>query len=210
MALATLREAVVTSGRFPLLSGVTCELEKGHTYVVTGPNGAGKTSFLRLLAGLETLSRGQAQVLGYDLASSDRRLVRRHIGWLGHEGSFYDELTVRENLDFAVAALRIDATRIDAALEAVGLAHRAHTVTKALSAGQRRRLGLAWLIIRRAELWLLDEPYASLDEEGRRYFGVVLEQAIGAGSTVVLTSHDPIDLAVPTSPLHLVGGRVIA
>lgn len=206
MPLASLHDAVVTAGHFPLLTGVTATFERGQVYVVTGPNGAGKTSLLRVMAGLEPLVRGRGQVLGYDLTSPQRRDVRRHVGWLGHEGSFYDELTVAENLEFAVRSTNGDLSRVPGALEVVGLSARRDVRAKNLSAGQRRRMGLAWLLIRRAELWLLDEPYASLDDDGRATLDEVLSVATSAGSTVVLTSHDPITASVPLSFLTLRGG----
>lgn len=206
MPLATLRNAVVTAGQFPLLTGVTADFEAGAVYVVTGPNGAGKTSLLRLLAGLEPLARGEGIVLGFDLNSPARREIRRHVGWLGHDGSFYDELTVAENLQFAVRATHGDMSRIDHALEVAGVADRRDVAAKKLSAGQRRRMGLAWLIVRRAELWLLDEPYASLDVAGRETLDEVLRLATSAGSTVVLTSHDAITASVPLLPVALRGG----
>lgn len=206
MPVASLHDAVVTVGQYPLLTGVTATFEGGQVYVVTGPNGAGKTSLLRVLAGLEPLVRGQGQVLGYDLTSPQRRNVRRHVGWLGHDGSFYDELTVEENLEFAVRATNGDRTRLLDALDVVGLSSRREVRAKNLSAGQRRRMGLAWLLIRRAEIWLLDEPYASLDDNGRATFDDVLRAATSAGSTVVMTSHDPITASVPLSFLTLRGG----
>ncbi len=83
---------------FPLLSGVDLEIERGSLVVVTGANGAGKTSLLRLLAGLDALTSGAGHVAGVDLVDGDRRLLRRRVGWLGHEGSFYADLSVRENL----------------------------------------------------------------------------------------------------------------
>lgn len=206
MPLATLRHAVVTAGSFPLLTDVTATFDRGQVYVITGPNGAGKTSLLRVLAGLEPLARGEGNVLGYDLTTPQRREVRRHVGWLGHEGSFYDELTVAENLEFAIRATNSDRARLDEAIELVGLSERRHVRAKSLSAGQRRRVGLAWLLVRRAELWLLDEPYASLDEDGRRTFDEVLRAATSSGSTVVLTSHDAIGASVPLSYVALRGG----
>ena len=206
MPLASLLDAVATAGQFPLLTGVTATFESGQVYVITGPNGAGKTSLLRVLAGLEPLVRGEGHVLGYDLTSPQRRLVRRHVGWLGHEGSFYDELTVTENLEFAVRATNGELSRLPGALEVVGLDSRRDVRAKNLSAGQRRRMGLAWLLVRRAELWLLDEPYASLDDDGRATFDDVLSAATSAGSCVVLTSHDPITASVPLSFLSLRGG----
>jgi heme ABC exporter ATP-binding subunit CcmA len=201
--------AVVMSNGFPLLSGVDLEVERGSLVVVTGANGAGKTSLLRLLGGLDTLTSGAGDVAGVDLVNGDLRLLRRRVGWLGHEGSFYADLSVRENLVFAARALERPLGDVETALERVGLGHRAETTTKQLSAGQRRRLGLAWLLVRRPELWLLDEPYASLDDAGREFFDRLLGDVLAGGATVVVSAHDPLrsnDLTPRTT--HMVGGRV--
>ena len=88
--MVVLRDAVVLVGGFPLLSGVNLDLDPGTLTVVTGANGAGKTSLLRLLGGLVTLTSGAGTVSGVDLKSGDLRELRRRVGWLGHEGSFYD------------------------------------------------------------------------------------------------------------------------
>ncbi len=207
--VVALREAVVLSSGFPLLSGVNLELEAQSLSVITGANGAGKTSLLRLLAGLVSLSSGEGTVAGVDLAKGDLRQLRRRVGWLGHEGSFYNDLSVRENLVFAASALARPLKDIDSVLERVGLRSRLETTTKALSAGQRRRLGLAWLLLRRAELWLLDEPYASLDEQGRVFFDALLADVVDAGATVILSAHDPLRSAT-LRPRQIVlrGGRV--
>ena len=204
-----LRGAVALSSGFPLLSGVDLDLEAASLNVITGANGAGKTSLLRLLAGLLALSSGEAEVCGVDLTKGDLRQLRRRVGWLGHEGSFYADLTVRENLRFCALALGRPTDEIDAVLARVGLSSRVDTITKKLSAGQRRRLGLAWLLLRRAELWLLDEPYASLDDQGRTFFDALLADVINAGATVVLSAHDPLR-ATTLRPrtIGLVGGRV--
>ena len=206
-----LANAVVMSQGFPLLSGVDLEIVRGSLVVVTGANGAGKTSLLRLLGGLDALTSGAGHVAGVDLADADLRLLRRRVGWLGHEGSFYADLSVRENLVFAARALERPLGDVETALERVGLIHRANTTTKQLSAGQRRRLGLAWLLVRRPELWLLDEPYASLDDAGREFFDRLLGDVLKGGATVVVSAHDPLrsnDLT-PRN-VHMAGGRVSA
>ena len=203
--------AVVLSSDFPLLSGVDLEIASGTLNVITGANGAGKTSLLRLLGGLIALSSGRGTVAGIDLAAGDLRQLRRRVGWLGHEGSFYDDLSVRENLQFAARALQRPTSGIEDVVERVGLAHRIDTTTKQLSAGQRRRLGLSWLLLRRPELWLLDEPYASLDDEGRTFFDELLGDVIAGGATIVVSAHDPLrSAALHPRTLTLAGGRIVS
>ncbi len=201
--------AVVIAGGFPLLAGVDLEVTSASLTVLSGSNGAGKTSLLRLLGGLVGLSSGEGRVAGVDLARGDRRELRRRVGWLGHEGSFYDDLTVLENLTFAARALALSREGIADALSRVGLSSRAYTPARLLSAGQRRRVGLAWLLVRRAPLWLLDEPYASLDDEGRVLFDDVIGVALDAGATILVSAHQPLGLERAARVLRLAGGRVV-
>jgi heme ABC exporter ATP-binding subunit CcmA len=206
-----LRGAVSMASGFPLLSGVDLQLHSSSLTVLVGANGAGKTSLLRLLAGLIGLSAGEGSVLGLDLATIDRRQLRRRVGWLGHEGSFYDDLTVAENLTFAAKALERPIDELATALERVGLSARRDIVAKQLSAGQRRRLGLAWLLLRRPELWLLDEPYASLDDEGRTFFDALLSDVVQRGATVIVSAHDPLRSArLQPRTLLMAGGRIVS
>jgi heme ABC exporter ATP-binding subunit CcmA len=208
--VVVLRDAVVVRNNFPLLSGVNLTLDAQSLTVVTGANGSGKTSLLRLLGGLVPLTSGEGSVLGSDLAR-DAHDIRRRVGWLGHEGSFYQDLSVRENLTFAASALGRPHDTIAPALERVGLSHRVDVRAKDLSAGQRRRLGLAWLLVRRAELWLLDEPYASLDDEGRTFFDELLGDVQAAGATIVLSAHDNLrSSSLPATTIVMAGGRVVA
>jgi heme ABC exporter ATP-binding subunit CcmA len=206
----TLRDAVVLVGGFPLLSGVNLDLAPSSLTVVTGANGAGKTSLLRLLAGLVTLSSGAGVVAGVDL-KGDLRELRRRVGWLGHEGSFYDDLSASENLVFAAKALARPTGEVASVLERVGLSSRAATSAKQLSAGQRRRLGLAWLLLRRPALWLLDEPYASLDDDGRTFFDQLIGDVVDSGATVVVSAHDPLrSRTLAPRTITLAGGLVVA
>ncbi len=174
-----------------------------------GANGAGKTSVLRLISGLERLRSGAGEVLGIDLLKGDRRELRRRVGWMGHDGSFYEDLTVRENLEFAARALRRPLSDIDSALDTVGLAHRYSTPARQLSAGQRRRMALGWIIVRRPELWLLDEPHAALDQSARDLVDELILDALGVGVTVVISAHDDLGPRLaPQKVVTLSGGRI--
>jgi ABC-type multidrug transport system ATPase subunit len=128
-------------------------------------------------------------VLGHDL-SIDRRGARSAIGLLGHDTGCYDDLTVRENLRFAVRAAGGDASASDIALERVGLTAQADVVHGRLSAGQRRRLAFAVVLARDPRLLLLDEPHAGLDAAGRAVLDAVVAAAPAEDRTVILASHE--------------------
>ena len=174
-----------------------------------GPNGAGKTTLLRLCAGLVPIVRGQGTVLGCDLAT-ERHELRPLVGVLGHRNGLYLDLTVSENLAFWGATVGAAAEERSAALERFGLAGRlADVPTRRLSAGQQRRTALACLVVRRAELWLLDEPHAGLDAAGREDLDAIVRQAAASGVTVLVASHES-DRARPLASrvVELAGGAV--
>lgn len=187
-----LRGAVTLLGRFPALAGVDLDVAAGEIVLLRGPNGAGKTTLLRLCAGLLPVTRGTARVLGHDLGDRRQaRSLRRRVGLLGHATGLYDELTVTDNVRFWGRAAGAPAADIDGALTACGLDGRLADVPVArLSAGQRRRTSLACLLARRPELWLLDEPHAGLDQDGRDVLDRLVRQAVAQGATVVLSSHE--------------------
>jgi heme ABC exporter ATP-binding subunit CcmA len=185
-----LRGAVSLIGRFPALAGVDLAVERAEVVLLQGPNGAGKTTILRCCAGLVPVSAGEARVLGVDL-TRDRRSIRRRVGLLGHATALYDDLTVADNVAFWTRTAHADPADADAAMERLGLAGRLRDVPVArLSAGQRRRTALAVMVARRAELWLLDEPHAGLDQEGRDLIDGLIADAAAAGVTVLIASHE--------------------
>ena len=197
-----LRSAVALLGRFPALAGVDLDVRTGEIVLVQGPNGAGKTSLLRACAGLLPVVEGEAEVLGHDLRR-DRRSVRRRVGLLW---PLYDELTVADNLRFAVRASGGDLDRVEPALDRLGLAGRLRTtITARLSTGQRRRAALAALVARDPELWLLDEPHAGLDADARAVLDGIIGDAATRGRTVVVAAHDDI---AADRVVHLAGGVV--
>jgi heme ABC exporter ATP-binding subunit CcmA len=207
----SLRDAVALSGRFPLLAGVDLEVAVGETVLVEGPNGAGKTSLLRVCAGLVPLASGRLSVLGLDPARN-RTTVRRRVGLLSHDSHLYDDLTVIENVRFAVRAAGGDTSRIDPACERWGLVGRlAKTSAGKLSAGQRRRVALAVLTARWPEVWLLDEPHAGLDAAARTLLDQAVLEAAAAGVTVLIASHEsgPVE-ELAARAVTMTGGRVTA
>lgn len=205
------RSAVALLGRFPALAGVDFEMAAGEVVLVEGPNGAGKTSLLRACAGLLPLHNGAGTVLGTDLRR-DRRSVRRRVGLLGHASGLYDDLTVSENVSFAVRAAGGDVDTVASALERTGLTGRLPATPAArLSQGQRRRTALAALVARQPELWLLDEPHAGLDAAGRRLLDEVVGEAIAGGASVLFASHEAERARrLATRTITMAGGQVVA
>lgn len=188
--VVSLRDVVAVLGRFPALAGASLDVSPGEILLLQGPNGAGKTTLLRLCAGLVPLARGTAFVLDHDLRT-ERAEIRRHVGLLGHQNGLYADLSVRENVRFWGRTSGATSGEIDAALARLGLDGRLATVAAGrLSAGQRRRTALACLIARRARLWLLDEPHAGLDADGRDLLDEVIRHAARAGATVMVASHE--------------------
>ncbi|HAQ23334.1 MAG TPA: heme ABC exporter ATP-binding protein CcmA [Acidimicrobiaceae bacterium] len=220
MPVVELRAVVALLGRFPALSGVSLTVDAGETVLVRGPNGAGKTTLLRLCAGLVRPESGMAIVLGHDLTDGvERRAVRRRVALLGHGAALYDDLTVVENLRFWARAAGLTSgsgddgveQRVAGVLDRLAVPKRlVDQRASALSQGQRRRVALAALAVRRPELWLLDEPHAGLDQAGRDIVDGLIVEAVAAGGTVVVSSHE-LERVATLSPrvVTLAGGQVL-
>jgi heme ABC exporter ATP-binding subunit CcmA len=204
-------DAVAVLGGFPVLAGADLRVERGEVVLLQGPNGAGKTSLLRLCAGLVPLERGNGTIFGLDLATQ-RADIRPRVGLLGHHNGLYRDLTVGQNVRFWGATVGASDDEIDGAMSRVGVVDRLADVSVGrLSAGQKRRVALACLIARRAELWLLDEPHAGLDAAARDELDAVLREASAAGATVVVASHE-LDRAgaLADRRVDVVGGQVLS
>jgi heme ABC exporter ATP-binding subunit CcmA len=185
-----LNDVVAVLGQFPALAGASLQVSRGEIVLLQGPNGAGKTSILRVCAGLLPIERGSGRVLGIDLVAQ-RDEVRSRVGLLGHSNGLYLDLTVEQNIRFWASMVNATEDEIVRAMSLMRIDGRLSSVKAArLSAGQRRRCALASLIVRRAEIWLLDEPHAGLDAQGRDELDSVLRHAVSAGATIVLASHE--------------------
>ncbi len=208
-AVVEFEDVVAVTGSFPVLTGVDVSVNEGEVVLVRGENGAGKTSFLRACAGLLRVSAGSARVLGVDMRV-DRRRPGRYIGFLGHENNLYRDLWAKEHVEFRAATGGVPKSDAEAALAKVGLPSNLWSVPiSALSAGQRRKIAIASVIVARPRLWLLDEPHAALDAESRTTLNSVLREAAFSGATIVFASHEgALSEELSSRVITLQGGRV--
>jgi len=175
-------------GERAALADVSLSLAAGRTLVVFGPNGAGKTTLLRVLATLLRPHAGRVSVLGESLPGEAWR-VRGRVGLLAHEPLLYRELSARENLRYHARLHGADDERVERQLRAVAMAERADEPLRTLSRGMAQRVAVARATLHEPELLLLDEPYANLDPAAVELVAPLI--GAGAGTTRVLTSHDP-------------------
>ena len=175
-----------------LFKGLDFECQPGQLLWLRGSNGSGKTSLLRILAGLSHADEGQ---LAYP--TKDMHAFRKTLVYIGHTNGLKDDLSALESLAF-VARLHgrpCDQEALGLALRRLAIHHRRHVVVRNLSQGQRRRVALSRLALERdAGLWVLDEPFDSLDAEGIEAINGLLMEHLGRGGGVVMTSHVPLNL----------------
>jgi heme exporter protein A len=171
-----------------VLSGVGFTVAAGGALLLTGPNGAGKSTLLRVLAGLGRADAGRLLWQGQD-ALADRVAHAARVAYLGHQDAIKPGLTAAENLHFWGAR-----NAVAAALAAMDLARLAELPARMLSAGQKRRLALARLILSSAPVWLLDEPSLGLDQQAVARLGGVFAAHREKGGVVVAATHLPLPL----------------
>lgn len=201
---------IALRGQYPVLAGLDLCIEQGEIVLLQGPNGAGKTSLLRACSGLLSIASGKASVLGYDLLISNQ-VVRKHIGFVAHQNHLYSDLWVRDQLRFRALAARAHDEDIRSICDRMKIPQRLLQLpTESLSAGQQRRVAIAAVALRRPRLWLLDEPHAGLDSEGRDLLDSLLQDVAKAGATIVFASHE-INRAetIATRSISILGGQVV-
>jgi heme exporter protein A len=183
-------------GGLRLFSDLGFALQAGSLLRVRGANGSGKTTLLRTLAGLTRPAAGEVRWRGEAIGEE----YRREMLFLGHAAALKDELTVLENLDFAsrISGLEISGSKINGALERLGIARLADLPARYLSQGQRKRAALARLALASgALLWLLDEPFSALDDEAISRVSDLCAAHLAAGGMLVLTSHQDVPIVAP-------------
>ena len=173
-----------------VVNDLTMQVARGEIFGFLGPNGSGKTTSIRLMCGLLTPDSGSGTCLGYDILRESEQIKRR-VGYMTQRFSFWEDLSIRENLDFVARVYAMPNRReaVDRALEDLGLQSRAAQLAGSLSGGWKQRLALAACLLHEPQLLLLDEPTAGVDPKARRDFWEQLHQLAARGISVLVSTH---------------------
>ncbi|HRT06367.1 MAG TPA: ABC transporter ATP-binding protein [Kiritimatiellia bacterium] len=173
-----------------VVRNVSLQVRRGEIFGFLGPNGSGKTTTIRMVCGLLTPDSGTGTCLGFDIRRESAK-IKRQAGYMTQKFSYWDDLTIRENLDFVARMYGMSPRRkiVEETLAELGLADRADQLTGALSGGWKQRLALAACMLRRPQLLLLDEPTAGVDPSARRDFWEELHRLAAQGISVLVSTH---------------------
>lgn len=173
-----------------VVNDVSLQVARGEIFGFLGPNGSGKTTSIRLMCGLLTPDSGTGTCLGYDIRSESAQ-IKRNVGYMTQRFSYWEDLTIRENLDFVARIYQMRNRReaVDRSLEGLGLQSRANQLTGSLSGGWKQRLALAACMLHEPKLLLLDEPTAGVDPTARRDFWEELHRLAARGISVLVSTH---------------------
>jgi heme exporter protein A len=192
------------------LARLTYRLPKGRSLLLTGHNGSGKTTLLRLIATASFPTAGNLNVFGRD-SRADRDAIRHQVALLSHASFLYEDLTATQNLVVLGRLMGLEAPEKDASrlLERVGLSSRTDNPVRQFSAGMRKRVAIARLLLKAPRLALLDEPFGELDPAGIAQMEGVIGELKAGGTTLVLATHQ-VDqgLKLTEARLHLENGRI--
>jgi len=177
-------------GDHTVVDDVTMTVARGEIAGFLGPNGSGKTTTIRLMCGLLSADAGTGVVLGHDIRH-ERRAIKRKVGYMTQRFSFYEDLTVEENMRFVAGlyGMRPAGRAVRDTLETMGLSNRRTQLAGQLSGGWKQRMALAACLMHRPELLLLDEPTAGVDPKARREFWDEIHRLAGDGLTVLVSTH---------------------
>jgi ABC-2 type transport system ATP-binding protein len=177
-------------GEHTVVNQIDLQVRTGEIYGFLGPNGSGKTTFIRMLCGLLRPDAGSGTCLGFDVIQ-DSEAIKREVGYMTQRFSFYEDLTIAENLDFVARMYGVKSRRaaVDRSIEQLGLTARRKQLAGELSGGWKQRLALAACLIHDPKLLLLDEPTAGVDPKARRDFWEQIHQLAAQGLTFLITTH---------------------
>lgn len=184
------RGLVKRFGSKTVVDDVSIRVETGEIYGFLGPNGSGKTTTIRLLCGLLTADAGEGTCLGLDIRRQSAE-IKRQVGYMTQKFSFWEDLSIAENLDFVARMYGLPdrRRRVAEALDRLGLSNRRTQLAGELSGGWKQRLALAACILHEPKLLLLDEPTAGVDPKARREFWDEIHRLAGEGLTVLVSTH---------------------
>lgn len=173
-----------------VVNQLSMQVRRGEIYGFLGPNGSGKTTSIRMMCGLLTPDAGSGKTLGLDVVREAAQ-IKRKVGYMTQRFGLYDDLTIRENLDFVARVYGMDRRRqrVDEAMARLGLAGRQQQLAGKLSGGWKQRMALAACMLHEPELLLLDEPTAGVDPKARRDFWDEIHQLAADGITVLVSTH---------------------
>jgi ABC-2 type transport system ATP-binding protein len=184
------RGLVKRFGDKTVVDHVSMQVRTGEIVGFLGPNGSGKTTTIRLMCGLLTADEGEGEVLGYDIRTEALR-IKREVGYMTQRFSFYEDLTIAENLDFVARLYELKPRKeyVARTLADLGLTSRRNQLAGTLSGGWKQRLALAACIMHEPKLLLLDEPTAGVDPKARREFWDEIHRLAAGGLTVLVSTH---------------------
>jgi ABC-2 type transport system ATP-binding protein len=184
------RNLVKRFGTKTVVDHVTMNVAEGEIVGFLGPNGSGKTTTIRIMCGLLTPDEGEGQVLGYDLLTESLK-IKREVGYMTQKFSFYEDLTIAENLEFVARLYRLRPVEeyVGRTLDDLGMTSRRNQLAGTLSGGWKQRLALAACIMHEPRLLLLDEPTAGVDPKARREFWDEIHRLAQGGLTVLISTH---------------------
>ncbi|MEO8345407.1 MAG: ABC transporter ATP-binding protein [Betaproteobacteria bacterium] len=198
-------------GRNHVVRDLSLSVRRGEIFGFLGPNGSGKTTSIRMLCGLLTPDSGEGRCLGFDIVR-EAKAIKRQVGYMTQRFSFWEDLTIRENLNFIARmyGMKSAYAKVDEALDHLGLTSRAKQLAGALSGGWKQRLALAACLLHDPQLLLLDEPTAGVDPKARRDFWEELHALAARGITVLVSTHY-MDEAERCHKLgYILNGRLLA
>jgi len=197
-------------GARKVVEGLSLRVDQGEICGFLGANGSGKTTTIRMLCGLLVPDGGEGQCIGLDIIRQ-APLIRRHVGYMTQKFSFYEDLTVFENLDFVASVYEMKNRRaaVEDIMTRMGLVDRRDQLAGELSGGWKQRLALAACVLHQPKLLLLDEPTAGVDAKARREFWDLIHDMAGEGLTVLVSTHYMDEAERCNRIVYLGNGRII-
>jgi len=193
------------------VDGIDIAVPEGEVWGFLGPNGSGKTTTIRMLCGLLRADAGEGSVLGLDFLR-DTKAIKRQVGYMTQRFSFWEDLSIRENLDFVASLYELDdrKARVDGMLHQLGLEERQDQLAGALSGGWKQRLALGACMLHAPRLLLLDEPTAGVDPKARRDFWDQIHALSASGLTVLVSTHYMDEAERCDRIVYISQGKIVA